>query len=118
MFLSECRVFPSALCFACKKKLMTTRFSMLLKSNASLTCFRACFLPGRAKDLSVPRYQPKKSPFVKEKKVVLTSLQNLATGRSFIPATCRPNVRILIFQRTFSVLHFPVLFSPKRAFSS
>jgi len=31
---------------------MTARFSMLLKSRASLTFFRACFLPGRAKDLS------------------------------------------------------------------
>jgi len=29
---------------------------MLLKSRASLTCFRACFLPGRAKDLSAARY--------------------------------------------------------------
>jgi len=28
---------------------------MLLKSRASLTCFRTCFLPGRAKDLSPPR---------------------------------------------------------------
>jgi len=28
---------------------------MLLKSRASLICFRACFLPGRAKDLSAPR---------------------------------------------------------------
>jgi len=35
---------------------MTDRVSMLLKSRASLTCFRACFLPGRAKDLSTPRY--------------------------------------------------------------
>jgi hypothetical protein len=33
--------------------LMTVRVSMLLKSRASLTCFRACFLPDRAKDLSV-----------------------------------------------------------------
>ena len=39
-----------------KKTLMTARVSMLLKSRASLTCFRACFLPGRAKDLSAPRY--------------------------------------------------------------
>jgi len=41
----------------CKKKktLMTARVSMLLKSRASLSCFRACFLPGRAKDLSTPR---------------------------------------------------------------
>ena len=29
---------------------------MLLKSHASLTCFRACFLPGPAKDLSAPWY--------------------------------------------------------------
>ena len=39
-----------------EKNLMTARVSMLLKSRASLTCFRACFLPGRAKDLSAPRY--------------------------------------------------------------
>jgi len=35
---------------------MTSRVSMLLKSRPSLTCFRACFLPGRSKDLSAPRY--------------------------------------------------------------
>jgi len=35
---------------------MTARVSFLLKSRASLTCFPACFLPGRAKDLSAPRY--------------------------------------------------------------
>ena len=40
----------------CKKKKMTGRVSMLLKSRASLTCFWACFLPGRAKGLSTPRY--------------------------------------------------------------
>ena len=34
---------------------MTARVSMLLKSRASLTCFRACFLPGQAKDLSAHR---------------------------------------------------------------
>ena len=39
-----------------KKNLMTARVSMLLKSLASLTCFRASFRPGRAKDLSAPRY--------------------------------------------------------------
>ena len=57
MFLSEWREFPSAPCLAGKQKknLMTARVSML-KSRASLTCFRACFLPGRAKDLSAPRY--------------------------------------------------------------
>jgi len=56
MFLSERREFPSALCIAEKKNLITGRVSMLLKSRASATCFRACFLPGRAKDLSAPRY--------------------------------------------------------------
>ena len=57
MFLSEWREFPSAPCLAGKKKiLMTARVSMLLKSPASLTFFRACFLPGRAKDISAPRY--------------------------------------------------------------
>ena len=55
MFISEWREFPSALCLAGKKNLMTARVSMLLKSRASLTCFRACFLPGRATDLSAPR---------------------------------------------------------------
>ena len=39
-----------------KNNLMTARVSMLLKSRVSLTCFRACFLADRAKDLSVPLY--------------------------------------------------------------
>jgi len=61
MFLSEWREFPSAPCLAGerkrkKKNLLTARVSMLLKSRASLTCFRVCFLPGRANDLSPPRY--------------------------------------------------------------
>jgi len=56
MFLSEWHEFPSAPCLARKKNLMTARVSVLLKSRASLTCLRACFLPGRANDLSAPRY--------------------------------------------------------------
>ena len=56
MFLSEWGEYPFAPSLAGKKNLMTARVSMLLKSHASLTCFRACFLPGRAKDLSAPRY--------------------------------------------------------------
>ena len=40
-----------------KKNLMTACVLMLLKSRASLTCFWACFLPGRAKDLSAPWYK-------------------------------------------------------------
>ena len=55
MFLSEWRESPSTRCLAGKKNLMTS-ISMLLKSRASLTCFRASFLPGRAKDLSAPWY--------------------------------------------------------------
>jgi len=56
MFLSEWREFPSAPCLVGGKNLITARVSMLLKSRTSLTCFRVCFLPGRAKDLSAPRY--------------------------------------------------------------
>jgi len=39
-----------------KRNFMTARVSILLKLRASLTCFRASFIPGRAKDLSAPRY--------------------------------------------------------------
>jgi len=54
MFLQEWREFPFC-ALACRKiNLMTASVSMLLKSRASLKCFRACFLPGRAKDLSAP----------------------------------------------------------------
>jgi len=56
MFLPEWREFPSAPCLAGGGgDLMTARVSMLLKSAASLTFFRACFLPGGAKDLSAPQ---------------------------------------------------------------
>jgi len=48
--------FGALPCRKKKRNLMTARVSMLLKSRASLTCFRAFFLPGRAKDLSAPRY--------------------------------------------------------------
>jgi len=39
-----------------KINMMTTRISILLKTRTSLTYFRASSLPGRAKDLSAPRY--------------------------------------------------------------
>jgi len=45
--------FPLAPCLA-GKKMMTACVSMLLKFRASLTCSRACFHPGRAKDISAP----------------------------------------------------------------
>ena len=41
-----------------KRNLMTAPASNLLKSRASVTCFRACFHPGRAKDLSAPGVYP------------------------------------------------------------
>jgi len=47
MFPSEWYEFPSAPC-------LTVCVSMLLKSRASLSSFRTCFLPGRAKDVSAP----------------------------------------------------------------
>jgi len=49
------RISFGALYFG-KRNLMTARVSILLKSRASLKSFRACFLPGRAKDLSACRY--------------------------------------------------------------
>jgi len=35
---------------------MTARVLIFFKSSESLACFRACFLPGWAKDLSAPQY--------------------------------------------------------------
>ena len=42
--------------------LMTARVSMLLKSCASLTYFRACVLPGRAKNLPPHQYRGIRKP--------------------------------------------------------
>jgi len=57
MFLSEWREFPSAPSLAGKKTLNdSSRLDVVEKSRASLTCFRACFLHGRAKELSAPLY--------------------------------------------------------------
>jgi hypothetical protein len=72
MFLSEWREYPSTSCLEKKKKLMTAHVSMLLKSRASLTCFRTCFLPGRAKDLSAPRYVNYKQPTEAKNNAILT----------------------------------------------
>jgi len=55
MFLSEGRKFPSAPCFARKKNDDSSHLDVVEIARA-LTCFRACFLPGRAKDLSAPQY--------------------------------------------------------------
>ena len=57
MFLSKWREFPSAPCLAGKKKLDdSSRLGIVEIARASLTCFRAYFLPGRAKDLLALRY--------------------------------------------------------------
>jgi len=56
MFLSEWREFPSVPCLARGGNLMTARVLMSFKSRVSPTRFRACSLPGRAKDLSAPQY--------------------------------------------------------------
>ena len=73
-----------------KKNLMTARVSMLLKSRASLTCFRASFLPGRAKDLSAPRYQ----------RVTVSTLHLLAFSKVSAAACCN-HTSPQRLQRTF-----------------
>jgi len=56
MFLSEWREFPSAHCLAGNETWWQLKSRCCWKSRASLTCFQAWFHPGRAKDLSAPRY--------------------------------------------------------------
>ena len=68
-----------------KKNLMIARVSMLLKSRASLTCFRACFLPARAKDLSAPLYYHSKWYL----KIHLTQLLNDSFEHSSFPEANR-----------------------------
>ena len=62
-----------------KRNLMTARVSILLKSRASLTFFRACFLPGRAKDLSALRYLSHTSYYL-----ILTVCQTLCPSTSVV----------------------------------
>jgi hypothetical protein len=54
MFLSKWREFPSTPCLAGKKKLDDSSRLGVVKIARGLTCFRACFLPCRARDLSAP----------------------------------------------------------------
>jgi len=56
---------------------------MLLKSRASLTCFRACFLPGRAKDVSAPRYLSMLVKFI----FIYTKASTCYTEQIVIPVT-------------------------------
>jgi len=55
MFLSEWRTFPSAPCLAGKMKHDDSSRLDVVEIARVPTCFRACFLPGRAKDLSAAR---------------------------------------------------------------
>ena len=92
MFLSELREFPSAPCLAEKKNLMTARVSMLLKSLASLTCFRACFLPGRAKDLSALRYFNSSTSLAERRTPVITPASYSEGPRSESFLSCSSSV--------------------------
>jgi hypothetical protein len=74
--------FGALPCRGGKKNLMTSRVSMLLKSRASLTCFRACFIPGRDKDLSAPRYILNASC-----DLTITVLMSVKNSRSVLPVT-------------------------------
>jgi len=91
MFLSEWREFRSAHCLAGVGGLDVRRVSMLLKSRASLTCFRACFLPGRAKDT----YQ---NPGT----MTGDSLVDIVTGQQAGPSCllCWQRQEIFVFSRT------------------
>jgi len=62
---------------------MTARVSMLLKSRASLTCFRVCFLPGRDKDLSAPRGTLPHSICCRQIKVCSDTRKQCAEFRSY-----------------------------------
>ena len=57
MFLSEWCEFPSAPCIAGRKTWWQLASRCCWNRARRLTCFRASFLPGRAKDLSAPRYK-------------------------------------------------------------
>jgi len=60
---------------------MIARVSILLKSRVSLTYFRASFLPGRAKDLSAPRYSDQATDWISEE---LFRLSAIAGDFSFL----------------------------------
>ena len=55
IFLSEWREVPSEPSLSGAGGGKEARVSMLLKSRASLTCFRACFFPGWTKNVSAAR---------------------------------------------------------------
>ena len=56
MFLSEWREFPSASCLAGKKKRDDISRLDVVEIARVPDMLQSCLLPGRAKDLSAPRY--------------------------------------------------------------
>ena len=56
MFLSEWREFPSAPCLVGEKKFDDSSHLDVVEITRVPDMFPSCFLPGRAKDLSAPRY--------------------------------------------------------------
>jgi len=57
---------------------------MLLKSRASLTSFRACFLPGRAKDVSATRYNIQWQFFFIDSRQTLTASSTHCHSSGFL----------------------------------
>ena len=76
MFLSEWREFPSAPCLAGKETWWQLASRFCWNCARRLTCFRACVLPGRAKDLSAPRYVAwirQQSPFHSQQELTVSN---------------------------------------------
>jgi len=92
-----------------ERNLMTARLSMLLKSRASRTRFWARRLPGRAKDLSAPRYLPRTAFNTRSMK------ENYFSVGHVISLMCC--VQVAMFQITSYVLYvFSLRYVPRVQF--
>jgi hypothetical protein len=83
MFLSEWREFPSAPCLAGKETWWQLVSPLCWNRARRLTWFRACFLPGRAKDLTAPRYvawMRHQSPFHSQQEFIVSNTTLRASG--------------------------------------
>ena len=80
---------------------MTARFSILLKSRASLTCFRACFLPVRAKDLSAPGMR---SHILTRKEILGSNLAQWHVSKQKVVSPVFVNVGQALIQKLESTL--------------
>jgi len=79
---------------------MTARVSMLLKSHASLICFRACFLPGRAKDLTPGM----RSHILTRKEILGSSLARWHVPKQKVVSSVFVNVGQALIQKLGSTL--------------